>query len=185
MLDRYERQRGHRYAGGQLGTKERERHWVIAVALGAVAAAAAGYAQYRQSQVQAQQQQYQAKVAKNQAAQAQYNAQINAENQRVHNLRVMGAQRAALGASGVDSGEGSPLFVEMDSFTQGRLEEQRLRYGGQVRSDALISESAYLRHNASQTAELGYVNAGVSLLGGVASAAGAYSARSGSQQGSG
>lgn len=145
-----------------------------AIVVGAVAAAASGYATYRASEAQAQQQRYQSKVAKNQAAQAQYNAQINAENQHLHNMRVLGAQRAALGASGVESDEGSPLLVMMDSYVQGRIEEARLRYGGQVRSDALISEAAYLKHQASQSAETGRVGLGVSLLGGAARALNTY-----------
>lgn len=152
---------------------------IAAIAVGAVAAAASGYAAYRASEAQSQQYRYQSKVAKNQAAQAQYNAQINAENQHLHNMRVLGAQRAALGASGVQQDEGSPLFVEMDSFTQGRLEEQRLKYGGQVRSDALVSEAAYLKHAASQTEELGRVGLGVSLLGGASRAASAYAGSQG------
>lgn len=148
---------------------------VIALAVvGVVAAAGSAYAAYRASEAQAQQQQYASKVAKNQATQAAYNAQIAAQNQAIHNRRVMGAQRAALGASGVQPGEGTPLFVQMDSFAEGLTEETRLRYGGQVRSDALISESRYLKKQASQTRELGYINAGTTLLGGTARAGSGY-----------
>lgn len=146
----------------------------VTAIVGVLAAAGSAYAAYRASEAQSQQQQYASKVAKNQAAQAAYNAQINAENQRLHNRRVMGAQRAALGASGVMPSEGSPLLVQMDSVEQGMVEEQRLLYGGQVRSDALISESRYLKKQASQTRELGYVNAGTTLLGGTARAGAAY-----------
>lgn len=149
---------------------------VIALAVvGVLAAAGSAYVAYRASEQQAQQQRYQAKVVKNQATAEAYNAQIRAESQAVHNRRVMGAQAAALGASGVQPGEGTPLFVQMDSFEEGRLEETRLLYGGQVRSEALTSESRYLKHQATQTRETGLINSGVTLLGGTARAgAGAY-----------
>lgn len=152
------------------------------IVLGAVAAAGAGYAAYSASQQQANQYAYQAKLAKNRATQEQYAAQVRAENQRLHDMRVMGAQRAALGASGIASDEGSPLLVMMDSYVQGKIEEARLRYGGQVRADQLVSESRYLSHQAGQTRELSNVNLGVSLLGGAARAATQYGAYSQGQQ---
>src|SRR5882672_5890633 len=103
---------------------------VIAV----LAAAGSAYAAYAQSQAQAQAADYQRKVAKNQAQAAKQAADIAAENARTQHQRIMAAQRARIGASGILGTEGSPLLVQMESAEQAALDEARIRYAGETQA---------------------------------------------------
>lgn len=172
-------QRGHRHLGGVLGSSKpcglgetRERHYVAA-AVAVVAALASAYATYSASQAQAASNRYNAKVAENQAINAQNEAKVEMERRRELYRRQMAAQNAAIGASGVVSYEGTPLLLEVDSAEQAALDLARVRYQGETRSTAYQSEVNLQRFAAKSNVRQGYIGAGASLLQGASSATGA------------
>lgn len=142
--------------------------------VGAIGAIISAYATFASMQAQAGAQSYAAKVARNNALQARQAAQIAAENAHEKNQRILGAQRARLGASGVMPSEGSPLIVQMDSAEQAALEEARIRYGGQVMAQGYESERALKSYQARISRRGAVVGAGATLLGGVGRSYAAY-----------
>jgi hypothetical protein len=161
-----ERRRGHHYVGGVVGRGERERHYLLAIAglvVGVIGAAAAGYSAYAASEAQSQAANYNKKVARNQAQAARDAASIAASNRQEELRRIMAAQRARIGASGVTE-EGSPLLVEMKSAEQGQLDLARIAYAGQTRSQAYQSEAILQGFYATRAEQAAQVGAGTSLL---------------------
>lgn len=147
----------------------------VAGIIGAVvAAAAAAYSAYASSQAQAQANQYQAKLYKNQSINAANAAEVEIQNRREHYRRQMAAQRAAIGASGIEGNEGSPLLLETDSAEQAALDLARVRYAGQIRVTNYQAEENLNKFAARSVRQQGYISAGASLLQGAAGAYGAY-----------
>ena len=152
---------------------------VAVVVVGVVAALASGYAAYSASEAQADAQRHQAKLAKNQAINAQNAAAVEMENRRESFKRQMAAQRALMGASGVQLGEGSTLLVEVDAGEQAALDLARVRYAGEVRSTTYQDESRLMRWQSGVTRTQGRVSTGASLLSSGAQVGGyAYANRS-------
>ena len=165
--------RGHRHVGGDLCPGPQERHWITAT-VAIVTAIAAAVSTYAASQQAAAQQRYQAKVAKNQAINAQNLAAAEANRRRDLYNRQLASQRAAIGTSGVEAGEGSPLLVQMDSAEQAALDIANVRYQGEVRSADYRAEQNLMKWKARSTERLGYIGAGTSLLKGASKGYGAY-----------
>jgi hypothetical protein len=150
---------------------------VIAV----VAAAASAYAVYEQGETQKATAKYNAKIAEQQAVSAQQVAKAQADQQRQQSRRLMAANRAATGASGI-SDVGSPLLLEADNVTQAELNARMTEYGGLLRQQGYQSEIPLLKFQARRAGEAGTIGAGATLLSGVASAgAGAYGGYQGQQ----
>ena len=89
--------------------------------------------QYQQGQAQAKQAEYQAGIARNNAIMAQheadYRAKTGVQERQQHQLKIeqlKGAQRAAIGASGVEMTSGSPLDLLMDTSEQGAADLLRI-----------------------------------------------------------
>lgn len=153
---------------------------VIAVAaIAVVAAAASAYAAYSSSEAQARAIDYQKKQQRINAKQAQDAAQAAADIAHERHQRVLASQRAALGASGVTTTEGSALLVQMDAAEQAALEEGRIRAAGQTAATGLENQAKLFAYNARETRRAGYIAAGTSLLGGTAKAYGAYAGSTG------
>ena len=171
--------RGHRHVGGVLGAtlpcglgEGRERHYAAIPLI--IAAITTAISTYAASESAAAQQRYQAKVAKNQAVNAENAASVEVQNRRELYKRQLAAQRAAIGASGIQGGEGSPLLLEIDSAAEAELDLARVRYQGRVRSTTYQAEANLYKFAAKKTRQQGYVSAGASLLQGAAGAYGAY-----------
>lgn len=139
-----------------------------------LAAAASAYATYEQGETQKAAAKYNAKIAEQQATSAQQVANAQADQQRQQSRRLMAANRAATGASGI-SDVGSPLLLEADNVTQAELNARMTEYGGLLRQQGYQSEIPLLKFQARRAGEAGTIGAGATLLSGVASAgAGAY-----------
>ena len=171
--------RGHRHVGGVLGAtlpcglgEGRERHYAAIPLI--IAAITTAISTYAASESAAAQQRYQAKVAKNQAINAQNLAAAEANRRRDLYNRQLASQRAAIGTSGVEAGEGSPLLVQMDSAEQAALDIANVRYQGEVRSADYRAEQNLMKWKARSTERLGYIEAGTSLLKGASKGYGAY-----------
>lgn len=170
-------ERGHRHVGGRLGQDERERHWVVGIiaVLGAVVSA---YGTYAASEAQADSLNYQRKVAKNQETIARQNAEaarqaglVAEDNERDQSRRILAAQRAAIGASGVQGDVGSPLLAQIESAETAELNARRVRFGAEMaargqenEARGFQAESILRGFESKTTRRLGYVQAGSSLL---------------------
>ena len=82
--------------------------------------------------------------------------------------RFQAERRAALGASGVQQGTGSPLLAAEDFADEVELQALRIREGGDIRATRL-EQQADLTRRAGRNAETrGRFRAGSSLLSGAA-----------------
>lgn len=149
-----------------------------ALLYGALAAAAVGggvsaYGQYQAGQNAQAAGKYNARLAENQALQAQYAGQAAAQAQRDRTRRVLGLQRSLTAGSGVEEA-GSPLLTMMDTATQGELEAQKAQYTGQVQADNEMAKAAYSRWQGRTAASNANVGVGATLLQTGSNIAGAY-----------
>jgi hypothetical protein len=101
----------------------------------------------------------QKEASQREASRSRLAAQQKAEDTRKLHLRVMAAQKARYGASGLTM-EGSPLLVQMESMKESEDELRRIIEAGEYGAD--ITE-----RTGSQAATSGYVKAFGSAVGGV------------------
>jgi len=146
----------------------------IASLVGAAVSAYSAYQQGAQAEYAAR---YNATVARNQAQAARDAANADADTQRRQYDRVLAAQRARYGASGVIAGEGSSLLVMLESEEEAALDVARVRHGGAVAAQGLEAEAKMQRYQGQQARRASYLSATGSLLSGVAGAASIYSKR--------
>lgn len=158
----------------------------LAYASLAMAAVGTGMSMYGQSQQAAAQEnaaKYQAAVAANNAKIAQRNAQASIEQgqaqeaaQRQKTTNLVGAQRAAFAANGIDVGSGSALDVQSSAAQMGELDALTIRYNAENRAQGFASQAGgysaqsglYGMQGASAGAA-GGIGMTTSLLGGAAS----------------
>ena len=132
---------------------------VASTALTAVAAISQGQAQKRQAE-------FQATVQRQQAERERQQAEADEQDFRRRQALLSSSRRAALGASGVEGGEGSPLLVSEDFAGEAELQALRLRSGGELRATRL-EQSAQLQRLKGRNAQTGgFLRAGSSLLSG-------------------
>lgn len=131
--------------------------------------------QQQQAKAQSAMLNYNARLREQEAADAQRDARIRANQQREANRRFIGAQRAKGGQAGVLQSTGSPLEVLADNAQQlemGALETERTGniQAGQLRTQAVFDrmQGKSIRRGAN------YASAGA-ILGGASQMAGAYS----------
>lgn len=134
----------------------------------------AAYGQVKQGQAAEAAGRYNARVAEQQAVATRQAAAADAETKRRQLDRVLGAQRARYGASGVIGSEGSPLLVMMQSEEEAALDVARVRYGGAAQSFGLEQEARLQRFQGKQARRQSYLGATGSLLQGLAGATSAY-----------
>jgi len=145
----------------------------IASLVGAAVSAYSAYQQGAQAEYAAR---YNAKVARNQAQAARDAANADADTQRRHYDRVLAAQRARYGASGVQT-EGSPLLVMLDSEEEAALDIARVRHGGAVAAQGLEAEAQLERYQGQRARRQSYLKATATLLVGVGGAGEALAKR--------
>ena len=180
-----ERARGHRLVGPCEQGRPRERHWVIAgVVVAVLAAAVSAYASYEQGQTAQATAKFNKKQAENAALAQRQAAQIEAENKREEGRRFAAIARANIGGAGVMPTEGTPLLVELENAEKIKLNEARILYAGEVGAQQFQNEAAITSFIGRRQARTSYIQAGASLLSGVAAGAGGY-ARAGGGGGGG
>lgn len=81
-------------------------------------------------------------------------------------------RRAAMGASGVEAGTGTPLLTSEDFAAEVELQAQRIRSGGETRASRLEQEAELTRAAGKAAQRRGIVRGGSSLLGSYAKAFG-------------
>ena len=150
---------------------------VASAAFGAMGAAQQAKAQNNMAEYNAQVAQNNARAAEQEGAYARAQAARNADEKRRETARLIGAQRAKMGASGAVVESGSFLDLTLDSREQGELGAMALLQEGdmaawraQLQAGNFYSQAAQAR--ASKVNPRG-VLAG-SLLSGAAGVGGAY-----------
>jgi len=98
------------------------------------------------------------------------------EDFRRQQSRLYAQRRAAMGASGVQSGTGSSLLAAEDFAAESELQALRIRSGGQARAGRMEQQAGLTRlagrNAASSAKQAGYARAGSSLLTGFTTAYG-------------
>lgn len=144
------------------------------MALGATAASTA-VSMYGQQQ----QGKYQEKVGKNNALSAKYAAEdamargaVEEQQQRNRTRALMGQQRAALAANGIDTDSGTGSLLLTDSAGMGEFDALTVRnnamkqaYGLNVQSDNLLSDGKAARIGANNAAFSTFLTGGSQMIG--------------------
>jgi hypothetical protein len=117
---------------------------------------------------------YNEDVNKKNAETAQQQAMFDAEQIRAQNRKLLGAQRAAASASGVDPDGGSMLDVQQDSAAQGELEALTAIYTGRGSANTSYARAALNRMEGKAARTGSYIGATQSLLGGATQSYGAF-----------
>jgi hypothetical protein len=138
---------------------------VASAVIGATGAVISADSQRKAANYNADRAEQNAKAAEEKAA---YDERMHRESVR----KILSAQRALYGDSGL-SMEGSPLLVMEDSTKQAELDALAIRYGGDINAAQQRSSANLLRMQGANAQTAGYITAGTTLLSG-AKAAGAY-----------
>lgn len=134
--------------------------------LTAVSTVVSAGAQFMQGQSAARAASANAAMAEEEAQRSRQAAAAEEQRNREQSRRVISAQRAAYGASGVVSEEGSPLLALADSASEAELDALSIRYSGETQSRRYMAQAASDRASASSYRMQGLVGAGTSLLSG-------------------
>lgn len=143
------------------------------------------YGAIQSGQAQAGNARYQSQVALNNQKFADYNAELATQRgqqmeqaKRTETQDVIGAVRAASGASGVSANSGSPLRVQGDVAKLGDIDAMMIRanaareaYGYRVQGANYGSEAGLLQSEAGQASRAGNLEAFTSLIGGASTVA--------------
>tara|TARA_R110000765_G_scaffold109196_7_gene200314 strand:- start:197 stop:853 length:657 start_codon:yes stop_codon:yes gene_type:complete len=119
---------------------------------------------------------YRAQIDSNNALAATYAAEHDRQMfEDRYKRTVLAKQAPGWAISGVVGTTGTPLMVAEESFLEGMREEDAILYGGQVSSNASSQDALGQRYAASNysagvgpTKTASYINAGKSLLSGIA-----------------
>lgn len=112
---------------------------------------------------------YNAAVAEQNAVQARLQAASSAKIQREQSERLLGAQQAAYGASGITM-EGTPLDVLANSATNAERDRQTIMYKGNLQAAGYQDQAQLDRYQATNELNQGYMKATGTLLGGASKA---------------
>jgi hypothetical protein len=163
---------GIRPIGGGYGA---ETVAYIAIAAAVVSAAVGTYAAYEQGEQQKRLSRYNQKVAENQALAAQNAATVAANRRETLARHQLASQRAAMAASGIAFGEGTPLLLQMESAEQAALDVATIRAGGETQARGFQAQGNLAAWQGRVAKRNSYLNMTGAILGGVSSGASAYS----------
>ena len=113
---------------------------------------------------------FRATVAQQQAQREREVSDAEEEDFRRAQTTALAQRRAALGASGIDIGTGSPLLAASDFAAETELQALRIRSGGETRATRLEQNASLLRSSGRNAQRQGFMRAGSSLLTGFADA---------------
>ena len=145
---------------------------LTSLALTAVGTGVAAYGQYQQGQYNAQVANANASAAEAAARDAAERGDNEAAMQRLQVSRLIGRQRAAFSASGVDASSGSALDVLGDTAAMGELDVQTVRSNAAREVWGLRTQAAVDRFSGRVSRRMGAIGAGSTLLTGAGQMAG-------------
>ena len=141
--------------------------------LAAVGTGVSAYSSYAQGQAQEKAADENAQIALANAQAAEDKAKYDEEMHREKVKKLLSAQRALYGASGVDMA-GSPLMVQEDTLSQGEMDALAIRKGGSVAAAEQRSMANLYRMQGKAAKTGSYYQAGSTLLSGAGSAIKSY-----------
>lgn len=132
-----------------------------------ITAAIGGVAAYQQGQQQKAVLEYNAQTARQQARAEREVARLREDQHRRQARQFAGAQRAAMGASGVSVGSGSFGDILADDAIQAELGALAIRYGGQQQSNFHTQRARLSSMRAANAGRAGAIRGGTTLLTGL------------------
>lgn len=129
----------------------------IAASVSAAATLASGAMSFMQARSQA-------KVMEQQANFERAQAQIDADEFRRRQRRLLGTARATRGATGVDLLSGSPLQVDDATIDQIVFETERVRQGGDIRAMRMEQQAGFTRASGASALAGSVLSAGSTFL---------------------
>lgn len=138
---------------------------IALIAIAAVGTAITAYSAYSQGQAQAAAQRYNARLAENQAVAARNAAQVEARQRMERYRRIQGANRATIGAAGLEEA-GSPLLVMADNAAQAEMDVALVKYRGELGAMSFQDEARLRRFGGGVAGRSGAFGAGSTLLSG-------------------
>ncbi|MFM0151449.1 hypothetical protein [Paraburkholderia sediminicola] len=155
----------------------------VSLAVAAAGAAASAYGAIRQGQAASAAASYQAQVAKNnQTIASQYAAQSLADGQnqvaakQQQTAQMIGGERAAMAANGVDLDSGSALRIQGDTAKLGDVDAMTIKnnaaraaYGYQLQGVSYGQQASLDESTGANAVSAGNLNAFSSILGGASS----------------
>lgn len=152
-------------------------------ALGAVGQVQQGQAAAASARYNAKVADMNAQISERRARDALERGKLEEQKKRTQVQQVIGRQKAAMAANGVDVGFGSPLDVLVDTATLGEVDALTIRsntareaYDFKVQAANGRADANLSRMNASSASTAGFLNAGATLLTGAGSAYKSYMA---------
>ena len=106
----------------------------------------------------------QASILQQQAERERQEAEAREEDFRRRQSLNLAFRRAALGASGVVQGEGSPLLVGEDFAAEVEFQALRIRSGGELRATRAEQQAALQRFQGRAASRAGFVRGGSLLI---------------------
>ncbi len=153
----------------------------IAVASAAiVSAAASAYGAISSVSAQSSAMRRNAQIQDRNARYARARAAADSERKRRDVDRILGRNRARVGAAGLDA-SGSIEGILADFQAEGELDALLMEHGGELEAVGREEQAAFLRTDASNVRAAGFLSATGALLGGVAKAGGPFVANAASR----
>jgi hypothetical protein len=135
---------------------------IAGTAVSAIGAVQAGNAQNEVAQ-------YNAKIADNNATAERERAAYDAGLIKDERRRVIGSQRAAMAANGLEISTGSPVAVLGDTTGQSEMDVLARLYGGESAATAYGNDATRMRIEGKAAKQAGKIGAGTTLLTGLTS----------------
>lgn len=132
----------------------------IEIAGAVISAASAVYGGYKQNQMA----KFNAKLQDREAKYQRMKAELDVDARRRDVARQMGANRAAMGGSGVSLMSGSFQDVQLESLSEAEKDYAAIRFGGETRASAAEGQAALDRAGGTAAMAGGVMKAGSSLL---------------------
>lgn len=147
----------------------------LSTGMGVFSAIQQGNAQSKQAKYQAEVARQNQQLAEEQASAERKQGYDNMIAKRQETAKLIGRQRAAMGASGVTVGEGSTLDLMADTAAQGEMDAidaynkgLDAAYNTELQAHNFGAQASAYDSQASSSKHAGYLNAASSALGGIA-----------------
>jgi hypothetical protein len=139
---------------------------VLSIAATLVGAGISAIGAEQQAKANAAAANYNAQVAKNASIFAQQQGVVEAEKQQREAAMVIGKDRAAAAASGIDVNSGSPLDIQADNYVTGKLNEATALNNASRNAWGYATQSNLYGMEAQSDLTAGNYNAAGALIGG-------------------
>ncbi|MGE4194721.1 MAG: hypothetical protein AB7E51_15145 [Pseudodesulfovibrio sp.] len=147
---------------------------LIATAIGTsiVGTGVSAYSSYAQGQAAKDAAEEQAKIAEQNAKDAEYTGSLERQRINLKKAETIGTGRAAWGSSGVALGSGSPVDWEVDVDERGRSDVRASKYNSNVTAYNYRTGANLARYGGANASAAGMTGSFGSLLSGAGTVAG-------------